>query len=394
MSQQPISLSQDLSRLKGEGYALEIRGGYLLVADVPYVNAKREIRRGTLICALELAGDVAVPPADHVAKWAGEHPCHHDGTKLSRIENSSSREKLFPDLFSDHTFSAKPKGRPVENYSDFYEKVTHYVAIISGPAEHLDPLVNARTRRVIESVDDSVFKYIDTASSRANIAAITQKLKLSKIAIVGLGGTGSYVLDLVAKTPVKEIHLFDKDYFLQHNAFRSPGAPSVDALRQIPTKVAHLRDIYEKMRNGIVAHEENINDTNVEMLRDMDYVFVCVDRGEAKKLITTKLHEWNVPFIDVGMGVYRAGEFLAGILRVTTSSPAKRDHLEKHVSFGDGDANADYSQAIQIADLNALNATLAVIKWKKMCGFYMDLENEHHTTYTIDGNIIANEEHV
>jgi hypothetical protein len=37
----------------------------------------------------------------------------------------------------------------------------------------------------------------------------------------GLGGTGSYILDLVSKTPVNEILLFDSDDFLQHNAFRS-----------------------------------------------------------------------------------------------------------------------------------------------------------------------------
>src|SRR5690349_170813 len=105
MSQQPINLSQDLRRLKDEGYALEVREGYLIVSDIPYVTSKSEVRRGKLICALELAGDIAKPPADHVAKWAGEHPCHHDGSKLSKIENSSNREKLLSNLFADHTFS-------------------------------------------------------------------------------------------------------------------------------------------------------------------------------------------------------------------------------------------------------------------------------------------------
>jgi hypothetical protein len=33
-----------------------------------------------------------------------------------------------------------------------------------------------------------------------------------------------------------------------------------------------------------------------------------------------------------------------------------------------------------------------VIKWKKTCGFYHDLDREHHTTYTIDGNTVTNEE--
>ena len=49
MSQRPISLSPDLTRLRNEGFDLEIRAGYLLVKDVPYVNAAREVKRGILV---------------------------------------------------------------------------------------------------------------------------------------------------------------------------------------------------------------------------------------------------------------------------------------------------------------------------------------------------------
>ena len=34
----------------------------------------------------------------------------------------------------------------------------------------------------------------------------------------------------------------------------------------------------------------------------------------------------------------------------------------------------------------------AVIKWKKLFGFYADLEHEHHSAYTIDGNHLTNED--
>jgi len=39
-----------------------------------------------------------------------------------------------------------------------------------------------------------------------------------------------------------------------------------------------------------------------------------------------------------------------------------------------------------------LNAALAVIKWKKLCAFYVDLDGEHHGVYEIDGNFIHNED--
>src|SRR5690606_5159685 len=118
-------------------------------------------------------------------------------------------------------------------YTDYYQKMTTYVAMITGPAQKLDPNVTAQTFQVIASDNpDSPFNYIDNASSRAGITEHSRKLELRKVGIVGLGGTGSYVLDLVAKTPIREIHLYDGDWLVQHNAFRSPGAASVEDLRE------------------------------------------------------------------------------------------------------------------------------------------------------------------
>ncbi len=58
------------------------------------------------------------------------------------------------------------------------------------------------------------------------------------------------------------------------------------------------------------------------------------------------------------------------------------------------DAGVDdlYAQNIQVADLNALNACLAVIRWKKLCGFYRDTEGEHFSLFTLDSNHLLNED--
>ena len=84
-------------------------------------------------------------------------------------------------------------------------------------------------------------------------------------------------------------------------------------------------------------------------------------------------------------------ESLLGHVRLTTSTSRKRDHVRTRIGFTD-DGDNEYSRNIQIADLNALNAAFAVIKWKKIFGFYRDPEGEHHSTYEVDGNIIHNEE--
>ena len=101
-----------------------------------------------------------------------------------------------------------------------------------------------------------------------------------------------------------------------------------------------------------------------------------------------------MPFIDVGMGVELTDDALGGIVRITTSTIEKREHVKEAAQSRSPMAMAtmNTSRNIQIADLNALNAALAVIKWKKLFGFYRDLEDEHFTTYTIDGNQLINED--
>ena len=393
MSQKPISRSTDLTRLRNEGYDLEIRSGHLLVKGVPYVAAGRIVKRGILVMSLKLAGDMTVKPENHVAHFIGEFPCRADGTPITTIgERANGRTKLGEGVEIDHTFSAKPM--PSGSYENYYDKVTQYVTLLSGYAQKIDQGATAKTFLPVAAgaEEETVFKYIDTASTRAEIGAVTAKLAtVKKIAIVGVGGTGAYVLDLVAKTPVREIHLFDGDDFLQHNAFRSPGAPSLEELVAKPKKAAYLKGIYDKMRDGIFVHECYIGPENVEELRGMSFVFMCME-GPAKKLIVEKLEEFRLPFIDVGMGVYLSEGSLGGILRVTTSTPAQRDHVRKRVSFADDADRNEYATNIQIAELNALNAALAVIKWKKLAGFYQDLDFEHHCTYTIGGNMLRNED--
>lgn len=389
LSHQLINRSPALKKLRDEGFNVEIRAGFLLVTDIPYVNAAREIKRGILVSSLDLAGDVAVAPKNHVAYFIGEYPCHHDGTPIEKIRNQSARQRLADGVEIDHTFSAKPK--PSDAYDDYYHKVTTYVAIFAAQAKEIDPSVKAQTALPIAATEDdkSAFHYIDTASSKAGIDIITNKLALDKLAIVGTGGTGSYVLDLVAKTPVGEIHLFDKDTFLSHNAFRSPGAASLGELRAQQSKVDYLKVIYSKMRKGIVAHNVAIGEDNVHLLREMKFVFICIDKPSAKKLIVERLEEWGIPFIDVGMGIHRTEESLGGIIRTTTSVPSGRDVARGKISFFEADVNNDYALNIQIADLNALNAAMAVIKWKKLFGFYLDSANELNSSYTVELNLLT-----
>lgn len=280
MSQQPISLSPDLKRLRAEGYDISIEARYLVLRDLPYVNPQRQVRSGTLVVKLDLSGDITRRPDDHVAFFGGEQPCDRNGEPLSHIIGSST-QSFGARLAVNYQFSSKPPGG---RYPNYYEKMTTYVALIQNQAQAIDPSVSAKTFRVVEADEEAVFNYEDT--SRANIAGITAKLRAHRVAIVGLGGTGAYVLDLVAKTPAPAIRLYDGDRFGQHNAFRSPGAPSITTLQAGTNKAAYFQHLYAPMRKHITANPYYIDETNIAELREVDFVFLCVDRNSARKMIT------------------------------------------------------------------------------------------------------------
>lgn len=391
MSSIQIARSPDLLRLREDGYNIRVnKASFLIVDDVPYVNSRGQIAFGALVTNLDLAGDVTVQPSDHTIKFIGEHPCDSKGQKFEALQHSSGDQNLGDGVVVNHSFSRKPSRG---HYLDYHEKVTHYIHLIGEPVAEIDPGVSARTGRVIEPDErESPFNYLDTASARAEVNVATEKLAVEAIAIIGLGGTGSYVLDLVAKCPVTKIHLYDKDRFLSHNAFRAPGAPTVEELRQQPLKVEYYKDIYSHMHRGIVAHPVDVDASNIEELRSMAFVFLCMDGGSVKKLIVDKLEEYGIPFIDVSMGLYAKGDTIGGSLQVVTSTPERRETARNNISFADDSATNEYDKNIQVADLNAINACLSIIKWKKLRQFYFDRNGERFSCYKVRSNLLINDD--
>lgn len=250
-----ISHNADLRRLYDDGYELSIVGGQLVVDNVPYVGSDKTVKRAALVSELTLSADKTLKPSTHVMKFTGEHPCDKNGKPLRHMEHSTNREVIGSDIVVIRSFSCKPKCQ--SGYEDYYEKFTTYAAMISVHAQQIDPEATARTHAVTEiDIPESPFRYLDNASGLAGISEMAAKVSGQKIGIVGLGGSGSFTLDLIAKSWVAEIHLFDGDDLVQHNAFRCPGAVSAVTLLGRPKKADYYAKMYEPLRKGVIAHTE------------------------------------------------------------------------------------------------------------------------------------------
>lgn len=395
MSPQPPSPNPDAQLLQDEGYGVQFRAGHLLVST-PYVNARREIKWGYLASTIEVI-DLANRPDIHVSYFLGEtvddYPCNSDGARLDDLIHQTGPVDLGQGLVVTCGFSQRPTTAR-NDYENYYDKMSTYVGMLQAHAQAIDDSISYRQHPpIVATLEESVFQYEDAATTHARIGAVVDKIRGQRIAIIGLGGSGSYVLDAVAKTPVGEIHLFDDDLLLIHNAFRSPGAATLEELNARPTKVAHHSANYTAMHRHVIPHQARITAENAQELTGFDFVFVSVDAGPHKRTIFGTLRGANIPFVDTGMGIYQRGSSIGGLVRTSVSLPTQADPnwimAHGEISFVD-DGDDGYAQNIQIAELNMLNAALAVIKWKQCFGFYFDFENEYTSNYTIDGNHMLN----
>lgn len=376
--------SPDLGRLVQDGFAVRIVNGYLVVDDIPFVDDNAQVQWGSLLCPLDLSGDTTAPPSTHVMCFIGGIPRDKNGHAIDGLVNDGVEKwSATAELTASCGFSQKPA---TGSYRDYYEKVTYYAAMIVGPAQANDPDASPYTYKPVQTdEDDGVFLYVDTFSSRAGITDLNDRLALDKLVIIGLGGTGAHLLDALAKTPVRTIHLYDGDVFRTHNAFRAPGAATLEDLTACKKKVDYYAERYSVMRRGIVGHPVNVTAENMYELLDANFVFLAMDSGPDKKAIIDTLTANGISFIDTGVGLNKDPSGINGQLRVTTSTPGQSEHLERDalISYFAGE-DAEYDTNLQVDELNAITANLAVIRYKKILGFYADAEGEHHTVYVVD----------
>jgi hypothetical protein len=384
MFHQLVSHNDDIRRLVDRGFAVAFdSSNYLVVRDVPYLDQERQLRIGAIVTKFVDIGQDRIVQDDHQIFFAGSAPHGLDGKPIPNLGGgltSLALSEASKDVTVERSFSNKPT--LTGKFADFFEKIESYVAIIAGPAIELhnaDPL----TFRVVESAtSETPFKIRDTLTSRAEIGDLAAKFKHDVIAVIGVGGTGAYVLDHLVKTPVREIRAFDLDRFYVHNAFRSPGKLELPELGKPKAEVYQAR--YENVRIGLTVTPKFIDATCSEDLSGVTFAFVCVDSGSSRAGIFDVLISKGIPFIDVGMGLNRKKGPLDGMLRTTYYSAERGQEVRDKNLANLADGGDDlYRANIQIGELNALNACFAVIRFKQLRGFYFQERPFYHLLFTV-----------
>ncbi len=385
MFQKLVSRNPDLGRLVESGYAVAFDSNCLVVRDIPYLDRHGALQSGSMVAKLVFIDEEHVQQDDHQIYFAGDHPHQLNGSPILNLgggEMTIQLSEVCADVVVQRSFSNKPM--PQGSFPDFYAKIESYVSIISGPAIERHPTATPFTYRVDETFEpDSIFRLQDTLTSRAQIGDLNAGFAGETAAVIGLGGTGAYLLDLLVKSPVPNIRAFDGDTYHVHTAFRSPGRFMKKELGT--AKATVYGDRYDNFRQGLTVEATFIDEATADRLAGVTFAFVCVDKGSSRAAIFNVLISHNIPFIDVGMGLNRKHSQIGGMLR-TTYYPGDEGAAMRDRKLADLSDSADdiYRSNIQIGELNALNACLAVIRYKQVRGLYRDTEGYRHMLFGID----------
>jgi hypothetical protein len=227
------------------------------------------------------------------------------------------------------------------------------------------------------------FKIPNTFEARAAIGPVQDRIRNQRIAIIGLGGTGAYVLDLVAKTPVTEIHLLDSDGVDWHTFMRAPGAPTDDEVecrkKNGLDKVEYYRAKYSSLREGIRAHPIRVESSTwfAEFLSEhpVDYAFVCIDQrtdcdSPRQDQVYAALAETGVPFIDSGVSITLEDDSVCGAVTTSAYASGSLEWMDA-IPNARVEGNAPGYQNVQLPEVNALAAALAVMEWRRRTGQYV-----------------------
>lgn len=149
----------------------------------------------------------------------------------------------------------------------------------------------------------------------------------ARVAVFGVGGVGGYVVEVLARSGVGELDIFDDDRVCLTNVNRQIYALiSTVGKHKVDVAADRVHDINPRCRvrrYQMFYHPDNADKIDLSLY---DYVVDCIDTVKAKLELVRRCHKLGVPIISC-MGA--ANKLDATALRVADLSKTSMDPLAK-----------------------------------------------------------------
>jgi ThiF family protein len=262
--------------------------------------------------------EVLVPLIEQATKkgWGLVKVHGHRGFPAFSVTDDQSDKALFPSLYA-WIDSPAPHGsavllddggligRVVTESGDF--RAFDQIAVVGdditfrsgGPL----PSIPEHATRIIQSFGKGTFEL----------------LRRMRVAVVGVSGTGSHVVEQLARNCVGSLVLVDNDIVEGKNLNRIINASREDALRHEYKVFTAARAI---ARMGMDTHVEThpkslFSPEVVRAVASCDVIMGCVDSVEARYLLNKIATFYSIPYIDLGVRLEADG--VGGVRQVAGS---------------------------------------------------------------------------
>lgn len=141
-----------------------------------------------------------------------------------------------------------------------------------------------------------------TRQEKAFGKPFNMKLQSLRVAVVGLGGTGSPIANLLARTGIGELILIDGDKLDETNMNRVSGFTAEDiGQNKAKTVEKFINSLGLKIKVIAIPNYINESDEAMDSLSSADIIFGCTDDVAGRDLLNQALYYYSQVYIDVGL---------------------------------------------------------------------------------------------
>jgi len=229
--------------------------------------------------------------------------------KFSFVDDRNDLDSLFQYL--SRTFNGLIAGSAVTNPS-----VTELDARIClcdnrqvHPLDIVKVLYRDRVRFIFPHSSPLRDKGVNEEVYSRNILAFGPKAQRNfsvlKIAVIGTGGLGSIVVEMLARLPVSEIILIDPDIVEISNENRLLGSTRFDTINKTPKVEMLKRHIWQVNPDvNVTAIPWDIFNIRAQSVaKSADIIIGCVDDPKARLAINKLALAHGIPYFDGGTGI-------------------------------------------------------------------------------------------
>ena len=166
-------------------------------------------------------------------------------------------------------------------------------SIIGTTIARLTPYPRGENRAAAETYDRQIRMFGQAGQ---------EQLKKAQVAIIGLGGVGSIISEILARLGIGHFFLIDADKVETSNLSRIVGATEVDAANNTPKVLVARRVILQSNEHAqVVTIEDDVAKTSVaQLLKECDYLFLAADSMRARLVVNALVHQYFIPGVQLG----------------------------------------------------------------------------------------------